>query len=293
MPSPLIKPSRLTVVTPGALLPPVWEDRNQAVIAHRNADGSVWAHSYAADGEQWMRLPGIASFRFGSREGEAVAVPEPGAATELIVDAYQRAVLPMALHANGHEVIHASAVIITKHVVALCGPSKIGKSTTAYGLHRRGHRVWADDALVFETAGDRVRAIPYPHRLRIRAQAAEFFGLHELEGREESNWDEPEQAQTEPAPLGAIFLLERQEADVTSRVQAVRISAGEAFPALLGNGYWFRLQDPERRRRTIERYLTVSTQVPVFRISFRASLDQLSATLDCIESSIQGTLTAS
>lgn len=234
-----------------------------------------------------MRLPGVGSFRFGSREGEAVVVAEPSARPELIEDAYQRAVLPMALHARGHEVIHASAVIISKHVVALCGPSQTGKSTIAYGLHRRGYRVWADDALVFKTAADRVWAIPYPHRVRIRAEAAQFFRLHELRSRDGSSWDEPEQAQAEPAPLAGIFLLERRKEDVRSRVQAIRLSAGEAFAALLANAYWFRLQDPERKRRTMQRYLILSAEVPVFRILFQATLDQLPTMLDCIESSVE------
>ncbi len=283
------KPSRLTLATPGSLQQPIWDDRERAVEVHRNADGSVWAYSYSANGEHWLRLPGIASFRFGSSEGEAVALAEPGASPDLIEDAYQRAVLPMALHANGHEVMHASAVVISNRVVALCGPSKTGKSTTAYGLHRRGHRVWADDALVFEAVADRVLAVPYPHRLRIRAQAAEFFGLNELRRTDDSSWDEPEQAQADPARLAAIFVLERGES-LMSSVRAVRLSPSEAFAALIANAYWFRLHERARKRLTMERYLTVSLEVPVFRIVFEATLDQLPAMLDCIEFSVESGL---
>ena len=53
----------------------------------------------------------------------------------------------------------------------------------AYGLHRRGCRVWADDTLVFDASAEIVQAIPYPHRLRIRAEAAEYFD-HELRRRD-------------------------------------------------------------------------------------------------------------
>src|SRR5437868_7089772 len=82
---------------------------------------------------------------------------------------YRRAVLPMALQAHGQEVIHASAVITEDGVVAFCGRSQTGKSTVAYGLHRRGYRVWADDTLVFDASAEFVQVIPYPHRLRIRS----------------------------------------------------------------------------------------------------------------------------
>ena len=63
----------------------------------------------------------------------------------------------MALHAHGDEAIHASAVLLGDAVVAFCGRSQTGKSTVAYGLHRRGCRVWADDTLVFDASADIAR----------------------------------------------------------------------------------------------------------------------------------------
>ena len=103
----------------------------------------------------------------------------------------------MALHSHGEEVVHASAVLMDDGVVAFCGRSQTGKSTIAYGLHRRGCRVWADDTLVFETSGEIVQTIPYPHRLRIRAEAAEYFDLRELRRRDTSSWTALEQAQSD------------------------------------------------------------------------------------------------
>ncbi len=179
-----MRPLKLTIASAGdSIEPPAWDDGDPAVHAQRNLDGSIWAYSYAEGSERWMHVPGIASFRFGSRGEEAVVVPEPGTppvSRAVIEDTYQRAVLPMALHAHGEEAIHASAVIMEDGVVAFCGRSQTGKSTVAYGLHRRGCRVWADDTLVFDASAEIVQAIPYPHRLRIRAEAAEYFDLHEL-----------------------------------------------------------------------------------------------------------------
>ena len=125
-----------------------------------------------------MHLPGVASFRLGDAGEEAIVVPEPGSAPielDMIEDAYHRAVLPMALQAHGNEVIHASAVLIQGRVVALCAPSQTGKSTVAYGLHRRGYNVWADDTVVFDSTTNPVQAIPYPHRVRIRRESADYF----------------------------------------------------------------------------------------------------------------------
>ena len=204
-------------------------------------------------------------------------------ALDILEDTYQRAVLPMALHARGDEIIHASAVLVDGRVVAFCGRSQTGKSTVAYGLHRRGHRVWADDTLVFDAAAGAVKVIPYPHRLRIRGDAAEYFDLHGLRQRDTSSWTALEQAQDEPAPLACIFLLER-EAQPSTPVEAARLTPTQALAGVIEQSYWFRLDEAERTRRMIEKYFLLATQVPVFGMQFHAVLDQLPEMLDRVES---------
>jgi hypothetical protein len=283
------RPFNLTIASAESFRPPAWDDRDPAVHIHRNHDGSIWAYSYARGSEQWMHLPGVASFRFGSHDGEAVVIPDaqtPAVQVSVIEDAYQRAVLPMVLHAHGQEILHASAVIMPRGVVALCGRSQTGKSTTAYGLHRRGHRVWADDALVFDASAESVDAIPYPHRLRIREEAAEYFDLHELRRRDTSSWTALEQAQDDPARLACLFLLER-DIESSGPVELVRLSSTQTFANVMTYAYLFRLDDPERKRQMLEKYLALMTRVPVFRMRFRATLDQLPAMLDQIESAVQ------
>jgi len=268
---------------------PVWDDGNPAVRAQRNLDGSIWAYSYSDGTERWMHVPGIASFRFGSRGEEAVVVPEPGTtpvSRATIEDTYQRAVLPMALHAHGDEVIHASAVVMGDRVVAFSGRSQTGKSTVAYGLHRRGYRVWADDTLVFDASAESVQVIPYPHRLRIRAEAAEYFDLRELRRHDTSSWTALEQAQDEPAPLACIFLLER-EARSSTQVETIQLTPAQALAGVIEHAYMFRLDEGERTRKMIRKYFLLATQVPVFRMRFRAALDQLPEMLDQAESIVR------
>ena len=288
-----VRPLKLTIVTADSIEPPAWDDSDPAVRAQRSVDGSIWAYTYAEGTEWWMHVPGIASFRFGSCGEEAVVVPEPGtppASRAVIEDTYQRAVLPMALHAHGEEAIHASAVIMEDGVVAFCGRSQAGKSTVAYGLHRRGFRVWADDTLVFDASAETVQAVPYPHRLRIRAEAAEYFDLDELRRRDTSNWTALEQAQSEPAPLACIFLLAR-EAHASTPVETVRLAPAQALAGVIEHAYWFRLDDADRTRRMIGEYLALATHVPVFRMRFRAALDQLPEMLDQVESVVRSAAT--
>lgn len=271
----------------GSIPQPSWDEREPAVQARRNRDGSIWAYSYANGSERWMHLPGVASYRLGAGNDDAVVVPEAGSAPlelDTIEDAYYRAVLPMALQADGNEVIHASAVLMEAGVVAFCAPSQTGKSTLAYGLHRRGYNVWADDTVVFDSSTEPVQAIPYPHRVRIRQESADYFELDELKQRDTSSWTALEQAQDEPAPLACIFVLERVEHQ-SSSVETVRVKPADALAGVMEHAYWFRL-DNERTRRMIDRYLTLVAEVAVFRMRFRAGLEHLPEMLDQAEAAV-------
>jgi hypothetical protein len=285
-----VKPLELTIVSAGdAIEVPVWDENDPAVRAQRNLDGSIWAYTYANGAARWMHVPGVASFRFGSRSEEAVVVPEPATppiSLEVIEDTFQRAVLPMALHAHGGEAVHGSGVITEGDVVAFCGPSRSGKSTFAYGLHRRGYQVWADDTIAFEAAAELVQAVPYPHRLRIRADAAEYFDLDELRKRDTSSWTALEQAQEEPARLAAIILL-GPTPQSPAPVDSERLTPAQALTAVIENAYWFRLDEAERSRQMIETYLALAAQVPVYRLRFRADFDQFPVVLDHVEALIQ------
>ncbi len=279
---------KLTIVRDRGSIPrPPWDESDPAVHARRNADGSIWAYSYEDGSEQWMHVPGIASFRFGAGGDDAVVVPESGSTVDqaLIEDTYHRAVLPVALQAHGREVLHASAVLSPDGVVAFCARSQTGKSTVAYGLHRRGYNVWADDTLVFDSTAEPVQAVPYPYRLRIREESADYFELEELRKHDTSSWTALEQAQDEPAPLACIFLLERDEQSGTV-VETVRLKPADALAGVLEHAYWFRL-DAERTRQMIGKYLTLATQVPVFRLRFRAALDHLPEMLDEVQSIVK------
>ena len=262
--------------------------------AQRNLDGSIWAYSYADGTERWMHVPGVSELplrivrRGGSRGARARNADRSRA---IIEDTYQRAVLPMALHAHGDEVIHASAVLMEDGVVAFCGRSQTGKSTVAYGLHRRGCRVWADDTLVFDASDEVVQAIPYPHRLRIRAEAAEYFDLHELRRRDTSSWTALEQAQAEPGAAWRASSCSSATSEAGTPVETVRLTPAEALAGVIEHAYWFRLDDAERTRRMIGKYLVLATQVPVFRMRFRAALDQLPEMLDQAESVVRAAAT--
>ena len=222
--------------------------------------------------EGWLHLPGIATFNFDPSGVEAVAGEE--VAAEKIRDAHRRLVLPLALQALGQEVLHASAVTLEAGAVAFCAESGTGKSTVAYALARRGHPPCADDAVAIALGREGPELIPLPFALRLRPASAAHFG-EDARGFEV-------QRPASGTRLAAVCVLQR-----TSDGGGVRrLDSTEAFPALLAHAYSFGLNHEPRRRRMLEHYLRLASEVPVFRVVLASGLSELDHTLDEIEAAV-------
>src|SRR5215217_5019656 len=201
---------KLTIADPDAASLGLPDAADSDVQVWREHDGTVIARGHTVDGVHWMDLPGLASFCFGQDVEGVTAFPHWPVREDLILDAYHRSVLPMALQVFGREVLHASAVLTPQGVVALCAVSGTGKSTTAFGLSRRGWPLWADDAVAFEASESGVAAIPLPFDIRLRSEAATFFDRDAaLAGGTSERIGVRAQIEAEPVPLAALLVLDR------------------------------------------------------------------------------------
>jgi hypothetical protein len=222
-----------------------------------------------------MRMPGLATFVWRDGSDEVTAVTA-GATRSAVEDAFERCVLPMVLHTRGLQVLHASAVRGPRGVLAFCATSGTGKSTVAYGLSRRaGYSLWADDAAAFDTARPGVQALPLPFSLHLRPSSLAYFG--------DKTASVAAVTAAEPAPLTAVFVLERAADPLVAVAHAARLPAADGFTAVLQHAYCFDLETRRRRRETAEQYLELTARVPVCRLRFRTGLKTLPAVLDRIE----------
>ncbi len=232
-----------------------------------DSDGSPAAYGGSDEVSHWMELPGVGSFRFG--DGPRVTVfPANGVRDETVEDAFRRIVLPMALQAEGEEVLHASAVVGPAGVVAVCAVSGTGKTTLAYALSRRGHPLWADDAVAFDSNDDGVLAQPLPFTLRLKGESATLFG------------DAPTETLYEPEAerLAAILVLAREEG-----ISVELLDTAAAFPLVLEHAYCFDLDENERKRTMMASYLELAARIPIYRVRMQPGLDRLPALLDRLE----------
>jgi len=158
---------------------PAYDPSDPGVETWYDVEGRACAYGFSRHGWNWLHLPRAGSYRFRGDGMEAVrhcgVVADEGAPRSTVLDSFFRTVVPLALQAGGLEVLHASAVQLPVGVLALCALSETGKSTLAYALHRRAHRLVADDAVVLDLAGPTTTITPVPFAMRLREASARHF----------------------------------------------------------------------------------------------------------------------
>jgi hypothetical protein len=244
----------------------------------RDGDGGVFAYCQAEDERYRMELPGLVTFRFDRGADRVVAAPRSGIHARAVAEAYWHAALPLVLQARGSEVLHASAVLTPRGVVAFCGLSRSGKSTIAYGLHRSGYGLWADDAVALEVSGPAITALSLPFDVRLRPATAALFGLGPRAARLADPAGSGDGARPARAALAAVCVLER------TRDAALRIlKPSAAYPNVLAHAFCFSLEDAARKRLMLERYLALVAHVPVFELGIPDGLGRLPEILDVLD----------
>jgi hypothetical protein len=240
----------------------------------------IYAYGQIHGDDHWMHLPGLASFRFSSCGDDVAAAISSAEPDELVVEAFHRRVLPMAVQVRGREVLHASAVRGPAGVVALCGITHSGKSTIAFGLSRRGYSLWADDMVAFEMSEHSAVAVSLPFRPRLRKPVTELFNVHTTD-RAVSGCDLAPPG-THKGQLATVCIL-RKEPAAASAVTLRRLSSADAFATVLDHACCFLPQGDDRKRLMVRHYLELVAVTPIFEICFQPGLTNLPVILDAVE----------
>ena len=251
---------------PGADTPPVvqqWHDVDGQLVAWGGALGGRWA----------MHWPGLGTYQFGPF-GDVDVFPAPGADREALHDSFIRGVLPVVLVGREHEALHASAIGAGGHVIAFCARSGVGKSSLALGLAARGRSHWADDTVLLTAEPGTPQSWSLPFPSRVDAGARQALGLTERQV--------PRVPTGVIAPLSRVYLLSRDPALDPAAPVIEDLASPTLFERLLAHAHPFELGGAERRRRMIERLMSVAGSVPGFEIRFAPSLAALPALVDAV-----------
>ena len=117
--------------------------------------------------------------RFTIRRGGGVEVRSArGVPVGVVRNLARGPVAAVRLRQLGYLVLHGSAVTIGRKAVVLCGASGWGKSTLAAALHRRGHRLLADDFAAIRIAPRGPTLLAGPPLLKLWPDSLRALGLN-------------------------------------------------------------------------------------------------------------------
>jgi hypothetical protein len=246
-------------VSPGAVLQQ-WLDHEGRLIATGGRHGDSW----------WMRWQTLATFWF-SDSGAVRAEPVRNGLEPELRDSFVRGVIPVVLLARGYEALHASAVAVPQGVVALCGRSGTGKSTTALAIASQGATHYSDDTVVYQVVDGQPVAARLPFPIRVDDSARDIVGsIDQFRSRATS-------ISRDTTPLHRIYHLVRDASVPVDAPSFTPIPAAARFEVLLAHSHPFEMGGDDRRRAFIEHLMSVARTVDVWECRFRPSLADLPA----------------
>jgi hypothetical protein len=268
-------------------LRPLIPRRGDPTLEEWDNNGLFYGYKQISKDNYHLYLDKFATYRFTPGENEVVAFPEPGIQDHAVFDIFQRAVLPMAVQAiqPEFEILHSSAVLSSRGVIALCGFGHTGKSTLAYAMSKRNYDFWADDTVAFAVKEQRLSAVPLSvSRIRLRQPSIEFFGVNYPEIVAEEGSENSSTLEKRSAYLRALCVLKRSsDFEAGNVVSSRRLYSSEAFSAVLDHAVCFSLNDKLRKRHMMHNYLMLAERVPILEIRFQPGLENLEAILDRID----------
>jgi len=190
--------------------------------------------------------------------------------------------LPLAATIRGLEVFHASGVVLDGRALLIAGRPGAGKSSLAAALVRVGGQLLSDDAVALQLSDGPLVAHPGSVVLQLRAAEDRKLSVDAraaLGHPASSSTDKHRYVSDrvpDPAPLGALFLLERS-ADGPAVEALTAVSPFE----LLASTFNLSVRTPARLLRQLDVVSAIAASRLVYRLRVRPGVDaeQLAAVI--------------
>jgi hypothetical protein len=199
---------------------------------------------------------------------------EPDPANEQWTHIISAQALPLAATIRGLEVLHASGVVLDGRAVLIAGPAGAGKSSLAAALVRAGGELLSDDSVALQLNDGALIAHGGSVVLQLRSaederlSASERATLGPAAGSVEGKHRYVSVSTPEPAPLGALFLLERS----AEQPPVERIAAVDPF-ALIASTFNLSVRTPIRLQRQLDVVSAIASAELVRRLRVQPGVD--------------------
>ena len=184
-------------------------------------------------------------------------------------------VMGFVLLLRGFISLHACAVAVDQHAIAIVGPAGSGKSTTAAAFAEQGYRILAEDVVMLRDLGNEFLVQPaYPCIRLWPASVEALYGTAATLPKLTPTWDkcyldltqDKYKFQHEPLPLAAIYVLAERRDDLAAPF-VEDFAPAEGLMSLVANTYATYLMDKEMRAREFEFLQRVVSAVPLRRVT--------------------------
>jgi hypothetical protein len=237
-----------------------------ALIVWLLADGAFYRFHYMEDIDYVL-----------SRDGKRLWIRWSKTVAESDIFSYLLGpIMGFVLRVHGFVCLHASAVAVNRHAVVFIGHISAGKSTTAMAMGRLGYPIISDDIVpIYENAGVTYAQSGYP-RMRLRQSSLPMLSnlnrdlppLPKAEGEGRLHLELSSggyQFQSNPLPIGAIYLLADRSADPdVPRVEPV--SPLDGIMGIVANTYITRFLDASMRAKELQELSQLVNQVAVRKV---------------------------
>lgn len=203
-------------------------------------------------------------------------------------------VAPRILAHQGALVLHASAVLIGSAVTIFLGETGAGKSTLAASLHKCGHHLLGDDAIIITRDGDRFMAEPVYPSLRLFPDSASALldgdatvsAMAAYSDKQRVDFDDVPTTPDKPLPIAALFLL---AGDPDAGEIAVRSpSPAQACITALEQSFALDPYDAERATQRLSLASDLIEGVDSFELDYPNGYDRLGEVHALIQRCISG-----
>ena len=183
-------------------------------------------------------------------------------------------IMGFVLLLRGFVSLHACAVAVEDHAIAIVGPAGSGKSTTAAAFAHRRYPILAEDVVTLRDHGASFMVQPgYPSIRLWPASVEALYGTEATLPKLTPTWDKRYldltqvnfEFQQQPLPLAAIYLLAERGDDPAPFIE--ELAPGERLISLIANTYATYLMDREMRAREFEVLNRVLNSVPIRRVT--------------------------
>ncbi|MGO9451060.1 MAG: hypothetical protein ACLQDV_08445 [Candidatus Binataceae bacterium] len=189
----------------------------------------------------------------------------------------------------GREPLHATAVLTDHGVIGFMGESRFGKSTLGALLVEAGCPLVTDDMFVLGRTPNGFIAYPGPPRIKLYRHVADRVFGSRYSGIPMNPTTKKliipmtgAQAVSEPKPLHALYVIEEPAHARGRGTQIDRLSAGQAFPAIIAASLNNWIVDSERLQRQFQFATDLVRTVPVKVLAYPRDKEQMFALRDAV-----------